>query len=101
MFHFQSGNTILIDTNRKKINKIVNEESILSQLEMTPYDMIVDLNSDFNLDIARILSHLSASLKVGFKSKFSDLFYNIQLDISNTVITEKRFQRIHIMLSGS
>jgi len=41
-------------------------------LQNTQYDIIIDLNSNFHLGIARLISLLEADLKVGFASSFSD-----------------------------
>jgi len=42
-----------------------------------------------------------AKMKVGFKSYFSDLFYNIQLDVSKSGIAENGYQKVQLMLENS
>ena len=46
-----------------------------------------------------IINKLKSNYKVGFKSQYSDLFYNIQLDISKSGIMEKGFKQINWILA--
>ena len=75
------------------------KKNILNQLQTTQYDIIIDLNSNFHLGIARLISLLKADLKVGFATPFSDQFYNIQLDISKSGIMEKGYKQVNMMLA--
>ena len=79
-------------------NRISRNISLLNQLKKENYDMIIDLNTDFNLDASRIVSHIPARFKVGFCSKFSDMFYNLQIDLSKSGIIENGYTRICSML---
>jgi hypothetical protein len=63
--------------------------------------MVIDLNTIFYLDASRILSLIPAKMKVGFKSRFSDLFYNIQLDVSKSGIAENGYHKVQLMLENS
>ena len=76
-----------------------DEKQILDQLQTTEYDIIIDLNSNFHLGIARLISLLKADLKVGFSTPFSDQFYNIQLDISKSGVMEKGFKQVNRILA--
>ena len=80
-------------------NILSDEEQILNQLQNTTYDIIIDLNSNFHLGIARMISLLKADLKVGFATPFSDRFYNIQLDISKSGIMEKGYKQVNMILA--
>ena len=98
LFHLRSGIPILI-RNSAYENTLSDEIQILDQLQNTQYDIIIDLNSNFHLGIARLISLLKADLKVGFASSFSDQFYNIQLDISKSGVMEKGYKQVNMMLA--
>ena len=98
LFHLHSGTSILI-RNSAYENTLSDEIQILDQLQNTQYDIIIDLNSNFHLGIARLISLLKADLKVGFTSSFSDQFYNIQLDISKSGVMEKGYKQVNMMLA--
>ena len=75
-----------------------DDKLILNKLKNIEYDTIIDLNAEFHLGIARLISQLSAKLKVGFAHKYSDRFYNMQLDISKSDILEKGFKQVDALL---
>ena len=62
--------------------------------------MIVNFNVDFNLNLSRIISRYNAPYKVGFKSDYSDIFYNFQLDLSRSGTIEKGFLRVKQLISS-
>ena len=70
-------------------------------MKLGKFDMVIDLNTKFYLDASRILSLIPAKMKVGFKSHFSDLFYNIQLDVSKSGIAENGYNKVQLMLENS
>ena len=98
LFHLRSGTHILV-RNSEHENMLSDEKQILDQLQTTKYDIIIDLNSNFHLGIARLISLLKADLKVGFSTPFSDQFYNIQLDISKSGVMEKGFKQVNRILA--
>ena len=98
LFHLHAGTPILV-RNSEYDNMLPDEKQILDQLQNTKYDIIIDLNSNFHLGIARLISLLKSDLKVGFSTPFSDKFYNIQLDISKTGIMEKGYKQVNMMLA--
>ena len=98
LFHLHSYTTILVK-NSEYENMLSDEKQILDQLQNTKYDIIIDLNSNFHLGIARLISFLKADLKVGFATSFSDQFYNIQLDISKSGVIEKGFKQVNRILA--
>jgi len=98
LFHLHSYTTILVK-NSEYENMLSDEKQILDQLQNTKYDIIIDLNSNFHLGIARLISFLKADLKVGFATSFSDQFYNIQLDISKSGIMEKGYKQVNMILA--
>ena len=67
----------IIETNNKGSMK--NISSILNQIYLKNFNFVIDLNSPFNIDLAMLINELKSNYKIGFKSDFSDLFYNIQL----------------------
>ena len=97
IFHLHSGTLILVK-NSNENNVLSDEKQILEQIQNTKYDIIIDLNSNFHLGIARLVSFLKGDMKIGFSNQFSDYFYNIQLDISKTGIMEKGYKQINAIL---
>ena len=77
-------------------NKLIFNEHDLDKLIQEPFDLVVDLNSTFFLDMAMIVNKLKANYKVGFKSEYSDMFYNIQFD---SKILEIGYKKIDSMLN--
>ena len=98
LFHLQSGTPVLVRDSKNE-NILSDEKEILEQIQNIQYDIIIDLNSNFHLGIAHLISLLKADIKVGFSTPFSDYFYNIQLDIRKSGIMEKGYKQINIMLA--
>ena len=98
LFHLRIGNSMFI-THSDKDTILYGEKRLLNSLQKIKLDIIVDLNPTFQLAISRFISLLKSEIKVGFVSDFADRFYNIQLDISKSGITEKGFKQINWMLA--
>tara|TARA_B100000959_G_C14655517_1_gene490167 strand:+ start:122 stop:610 length:489 start_codon:yes stop_codon:yes gene_type:complete len=64
----------------KKEKFLINSVSILNQLKYKSFDVVVNLNVEFNSDIDMLIERINAKYKIGFVSKYSDLFYNIQVN---------------------
>ena len=64
-----------------KNGKIDNSNDVLDKIYFKKFDIIIDLNVNFRLDIALMVKNLDSKYKIGFISKYSDLFYNIQLQL--------------------
>jgi len=68
------------------------------ELEVTPknisFDLVVDLNPKFHLELSRFISNINASYKVGFKSPFSDRFYNIQFAVPASGFLERGYKQL-------
>lgn len=64
----------------------------------THFKMIIDLNTQFIFPISMLINSLFSTQKIGFKSEFSDKFYNIQLDINRSGISERGYSQIKSML---
>ena len=65
------------DTNRN--GHVTNLGDIINQIYLNKYDIIIDMNVQFNVEVAMLINELKSNYKIGFSSDFSDLFYNIQL----------------------
>jgi len=98
LFHLQRGDTMFIQ-HSDQYTILSDEKLVLQALKQYKFDIIVDLNPEFHLGIARLISFLTSDMKVGFVSEFSDHFYNIQLNISKSGIMEKGFKQINWILA--
>ena len=98
LFHLRMGDTMFI-RNSDQYTILSDEKLVLQVLKQYKFDIIVDLNPEFHLGIARLISFLTSDMKVGFVSDFSDRFYNIQLNISKSGIMEKGFKQINWILA--
>ena len=97
LLHFNYGNVI---TYRMKDEKemIFTSDEIDNILDGMSFDMVIDLNSEFNLSISQLISLLPSQYKVGFSSEFSDWFYNIQFHLSKDSFLEKGYSQIKSLL---
>jgi len=96
--HLHAGERIYIK-NVSTSSILQNEKQILKKLKNTRYDIVVDLNPIFHVGISRLVSLLDSEIKVGFTSYFSDQFYNVQLDISNSGVMENGFKKVNRILA--
>ena len=62
-----------------KSGKIDNLSDILDKIFFKKFDIIIDLNINFKIEIAMMINELESRYKIGFVSKYSDYFYNVQL----------------------
>ena len=62
------------------------------------YDVIIDLNPKPIFDISEKINKLNSVYKIGFKSNFSDAFYNIQFDMGDTKFLETSYGQIKNIL---
>ena len=80
-------------------NKVNIDEYFLNEVSKTKnFDIIVDLNNKFLFDIAYLINDISGYYKVGFKNKYSDYFYNIQLDLTSFDVLEDSYSKINTIL---
>ena len=63
-----------------------------------PKDILIDLNTKFDLELCRLIDNVNCDYKIGFKTEFSDYFFNFQLDTYNDGISENSFKRIQKIL---
>jgi len=71
-----------------------DKEHIILQMRSHRWRAIVDLNAQFDLDQAMLISQIPAPLKIGFQSEFSDHFYNLQFGVTQAGILEKSYEQI-------
>ncbi len=62
------------------------------------FDLVIDLNPEFQLELSRFISRITSNYKMGFKSSFSDHFYNIQLNISPGGFLERGYKQVNKIL---
>ena len=97
LLHFHYGQIITYDLKIQK-NMISILDEINKIIKDISFDMVIDLNSQFNLSIAQFISQLPSKYKVGFRSEFSDWFYNIQFNLSKNSFLEKGYSQIKSLL---
>ena len=98
VFYRKKGETFFIHLSHNK--DVVNGSEFLKFLNKYDFDMVVNFNIDFNLSLSRHISRCNAAYKVGFKSDYSDIFYNFQLDLSRSGTIEKGFLRVKQLISS-
>ena len=79
---------------KAEIDKYFSNEIIRNK----QFDFVVDLNEEFNFDISYLINEISGYYKIGFKSPYSDYFYNMQLDLDSFEFLEKSYTRINTIL---
>ena len=60
--------------------------------------MLIDLNTNFNLELCKLIDSINCNYKIGFKNQYADYFFNLQLDTFGDDITENSFKRIQKIL---
>ena len=89
-------NLIFLRYNRNNVTfcSLMDKEKLMDKKQ----DILIDLNTEFNLELCRLINDINCHYKVGFKSDFSDYFFNLQLDTYNDNISENSFKRIQQIL---
>ena len=89
------GNIYGFNYIKKKGQITLNDNFESENMFNKEFDVLIDLNCNFMLDIAMIINKLKSNYKIGFKSEYSDFFYNIQFQY-NTL--EECYSKINLML---
>lgn len=77
--------TKIIRISQAHINKFfLPRKNLLERILKTKYDVAIDLNFDFYLYTAYICKKTGARYRIGFSSKFSDYFFNIQFNFNKS-----------------
>ncbi|MBI89818.1 MAG: hypothetical protein CMG60_07010 [Candidatus Marinimicrobia bacterium] len=98
MINLSGPNLIFVNHRKNKIKFCdPNQQNILTQNDI---DVIVDLNIHFSFGPSKFISYLKSNIKIGFKSKFSDYFYNLQLEANNKGTVENSYQQIQHILNS-
>ena len=98
MINLSSPNMIFVNYKKNKI-KFCNleQENLLVKNKM---DIIVDLNLDFSFGASKFIAYLKSNIKIGFQSRFSDYFYNLQLESNDDGTIEQSYQKIQHILGS-
>ena len=91
-FSLRRGN--IHKMNLDKNFDIINKNSLLLELNTFNFDIIIDLNINYNKKMEDFILLQDSNYKIGFKHEKSDLLYNVQLDISKSQIAENGYQKI-------
>ena len=97
LLHFNYGQIFTYQLKEEQ-DMIFSEDEVRNIVKNTNFDMIIDLNSKFNLSLSQLISLIPSKYKVGFHSEFSDWFYNIQFNISKDSFLEKGYSQIKSLL---
>tara|TARA_Y100001934_G_C12169709_1_gene686094 strand:- start:198 stop:719 length:522 start_codon:yes stop_codon:yes gene_type:complete len=81
---------VSIDSN----SKIINLKKVIDTLNKTNFDIIIDLNINYDSKVENFILMQDSNFKIGFKHEKSDILYNVQLDISKSQIAENGYQKI-------
>ena len=73
------------------VNDDFNDDNVINK----KFDIIIDLNFNFFLDIGMLINSIEANYKICLKDDYSDWFYNIQLECSTL---EYGYDQINNML---
>ena len=71
-----------------KSGKIDNSCDVLDKIYFKKFDIIIDLNINFKIEIAMMVNELESRYKIGFVSRYSDYFYNVQLKAKDNNVYE-------------
>jgi len=91
-FSLRRGNIHKMNLDNKF--NIINKTSLLNDLNKINFDIIIDLNINYNQKMEDFILMQDSNYKIGFKHNKSDLLYNVQLDISKSQIAENGYQKI-------
>ena len=90
----------LIFVNYKKNKMTFCDLNQQSSLIKNGGDVIVDLNVDFYLGLSKFIAYVKSNIKIGFKSTFSDYFYNLQLENKKSGIVENSYKKVEKILKS-
>ena len=80
---------------KKKDKIIINENFNADNIINKKFDVIIDLNLNFYLDIAMLVNEIESNYKICLKDDYSDWFYNVQLECDTL---EYGYDKINNML---
>ena len=96
LIKLNAPNLIFMRYNRSRVSfcELKDKDKLINKNK----DIIIDLNTEFNLELCRFIDTINCDYKIGFKNEFSDYFFNFQLDTYNDNVSENSFKRIQKIL---
>lgn len=96
LIKLNATNLIFMQFHKSKISfcNLKDEDILINEKK----DMLIDLNTNFNFELCKMIDSIDSNYKIGFKNKYSDYFFNLQLDTFSNDITENSFNRIKQIL---
>lgn len=98
IFNLQSTNIFFVEYKKAEM-KFCNDQQRKMLLKEN-LDVVVDLNTNFFFGSSKFISYLKSRIKIGFKSNFSDIFYNLQVKPKKTGSVEQSFAKIKEILDS-
>ena len=79
---------------------LLPSESLVKEIFQYNYVAAADLNIDFNLTTAYLVHNSNAQFRIGFKSYYSDLCFNIQIDKKKDDSIEGGYIQINSLITS-
>ncbi len=79
----------------------IGTQSVLDRVNSLRYDAMVDLNQEFQPEMARLILELEIPIKIGFQSKISDKLYSLIIQKSDSGFFENNYHTIEKILGLS
>ena len=98
LIHLSGPELIFVNYKKNKIQFCDLEQK--NNLIQNDNDIIIDLNIDFSFAPSKFIAYLKSNFKIGFKTKFSDYFYNLQLKINRKGTVENSYEEIQQILAS-
>jgi hypothetical protein len=67
---------------------------LLARYKGQQFDAVLNLDPGFNLQMARVISAIKTSRRIGFAGPFADLLYNIQIQAADHSNLEKSYDQM-------
>ena len=97
-FHLK-GYVFDMTKNIKQKNRIKIHETFYDPRTLNKeYDVIIDLNKEFNFDVSLLINNLKSKYKIGIQKDYSDYLYNIQYNFSSFNVLEKIYNQMFLIL---
>ena len=77
----------------------IPKKTFVDNIRHEKYDTVVDMHPKFNFFSAYLTLKSKANIRIGFLSKYSYLFYNIEIDRKNTEFIEQSYLSLKKLLN--
>ena len=74
-------------------------QAMLDRILDHPYDAVVDMHPVFNLSSAYLALMSKAPMRIGFSNKFSEHFFNVEIDNSKSEFLERSYLAVQKLLN--